>query len=103
MTDNGNADTIGDLIRSLFGFLNRGIYFLLGIMYQIFFNVASAQLFESETIKNFYGRIQLIIGVFMVFKLAVSILQGIMSPDQFSNPKEGFGNFITNITAIIFH
>ena len=58
-------------------------------MYQIFFNVACAQLFESETIKNFYGRIQLIIGVFMVFKLAVSILQGIMSPDQFSDPKSG--------------
>lgn len=101
MTDNGNADTIGDLIRSLFGFLNRGIYFLLGIMYQIFFNVASAQLFESETIKNFYGRIQLIIGVFMVFKLAVSILQGIMSPDQFSNPKEGFGNFITRVVVAL--
>jgi hypothetical protein len=101
MTDNGNANTIGDLIRSLFGFLNRGVYFLLGIMYQIFFNVASAQLFESETIKNFYGRIQLIIGVFMVFKLAVSILQGIMSPDQFSDPKSGFGNFITRVVVAL--
>ena len=101
MTDNGNADTIGDLFRNLGGVLNNVIYFLLGIMYQIFFNVSSAQLFESATIKNFYGRIQLIIGVFMVFKLAVSILQGIMNPDQFSNPKEGFGNFIMRVVVAL--
>lgn len=101
MTDNGNADTIGDLFRKLGSVLNNVVYFLLGMMYQIFFNVASAQLFESETIKNFYGRIQLIIGVFMVFKLAVSILQGIMSPDQFSDPKSGFGNFITRVVVAL--
>lgn len=101
MTDNDNANTIGDLFRSLGGVLNNAVYFLLGIMYQIFFNVASAQLFETETIKNFYGRVQLIIGVFMVFKLTVSILQGIMDPDQFSNPKEGFGNFITRVVVAL--
>ena len=101
MTDNDNANTIGDLFRSLGGVLNNAVYFLLGIMYQIFFNVASAQLFETETIKNFYGRVQLIVGVFMVFKLAVSILQGIIDPDQFSNPKEGFGNFITRVVVAL--
>ena len=97
MTDNANADTIGDLFRTLGAVLNSGIYFLLGLMYQIFFNVSSAQLFENETIKNFYSRIQLIIGVFMIFKLAVTILQGIMNPEQFASQKEGFGNFITRV------
>lgn len=101
MTDNDNANTIGDLFRSFGAVLNNAVYFLLGLMYQIFFNVSSAQLFESETIKNFYGRIQLIIGVFMVFKVAVSILQGIMDPDKFMNPKEGFGNFITRVVIAL--
>ena len=97
MTDNNNADVIQDLLRRFGAVLNKGVYFLLGIMYQIFFNVSSAQLFESETIKNFYGRIQLIIGVFMIFKLAISILQGIMDPEKFTSPKEGFGTIITRI------
>ena len=97
MTDNNNADVIQDLLRRFGAVLNKGVYFLLGIMYQIFFNVSSAQLFESETIKNMYGRIQLIIGVFMVFKLAISILQGIMDPEKFTHPKEGFGTIITRI------
>lgn len=97
MTDNSDANTINDVFRSLGAAINRIIYFLLGIMYQIFFNVSSAQLFESETIKNFYGRVQLIIGVFMVFKLAISILQGIMDPEKFTNPKDGFGSVITRV------
>lgn len=101
MTDNSTANTLGDLGRLIQQLMNWGVYVLLAGMYQVFFNVASAQLFESETIKNFYGRIQLIIGVFMVFKLAVSILQGIMDPDKFMNPKEGFGNFITRVVVAL--
>ena len=97
MTDTSNTGTIEDLFRSLGQVLNKGLYFLLATMYQIFFNVASAQLFENETIKNFYARIQLIIGVFMIFKLTISILQGIMDPDKFTNPKEGFGSIITRV------
>lgn len=97
MTDNGTADVFGDIGRTLGNLFNSGVYTLLAGMYQVFFNVASAQLFENETIKNFYGRVQLIIGVFMIFKLSISILQGIMNPDKFTNPKEGFGNVITRI------
>ena len=97
MTDTADADTLSDVTRSFGATLNRIVYFLLGIIYQIFFNVSSAQLFESETIKNFYGRVQLIIGVFMVFKLAISILQGIMDPEKFTNPKDGFGSVITRV------
>lgn len=101
MTDNSTANTLGDLGRLIQQLMNWGVYVLLAGMYQVFFNVASAQLFESETIKNFYGRVQLIIGVFMVFKLAVSILQGIMDTDKFMNPKEGFGNFITRVVVAL--
>lgn len=101
MTDNNQANTLHDMIRGVFSAFNKGIYFLLGAMYQIFFNVSSAQLFENETVKNFYARIQLIIGVFMIFKLAVTILQGIMDPDKFTNPKEGIGNVITRIVTAL--
>ena len=101
MTDNSNAGTMTDIVRAIGGALNRGVYFLLSLMYQIFFNVASVQLFENETIKNFYGRVQLIIGVFMIFKLTISILQGIMDPDKFTNPKEGFGSIITRVIVAL--
>ncbi len=102
MTDYMTANTINDLLRSVFALIDRVAYWLLGIMYEILFNVASADIFSNATIKNFYGRIQLILGVFMIFKLAVTIIQGIINPDTFTDKKSGFGNIITRIvTAII--
>lgn len=102
MTDYMTANTINDLLRSVFALLDRVAYWLLGIMYEILFNVASADIFSNATIKNFYGRIQLILGVFMIFKLAVTIIQGIINPDTFTDKKSGFGNIITRVvTAII--
>ena len=101
MTDTLEPGVVGNLVRTLGASLNFCVYFLLGLMYQIFFNVASAQLFESETIKNFYGRVQLIIGVFMVFKLAITILQGIMDPEKFMGNKEGFGTIITRVVVAL--
>lgn len=102
MTDYWTANTLNDMIRSFFALLDKVAYWLLGYMYEILFNVASADIFSNATIKNFYGRIQLILGVFMLFKLAISIIQGIISPDSFTDKKSGFGNIITRIvTAII--
>ena len=101
MTDTLEPGVGGNFVRTLGASLNFCVYFLLGLMYQIFFNVASAQLFESETIKNFYGRVQLIIGVFMVFKLAITILQGIMDPEKFMGNKEGFGTIITRVVVAL--
>lgn len=83
------------------GFLGRALdglmYWLLGLTYKIFFNVASAELFTNETIKNFYGRVQLILGVFMIFKLAVSIIKGIVNPDSVTDKSNGMGNLVTRI------
>ena len=97
MTDNTVANIWGDIIRTIYRLLDTVVYWLLGLMYQIFFNVASAELFTNETVKNFYGRVQLILGVFMIFKLAVSIVKGIVNPDTFVDKKEGFGNIIYRI------
>lgn len=97
MHDYATANTINDMFRGLFSVLDRAAYWLLGIMYEILFNVASADLFANETIQKFYGRVQLIIGVFMIFKLAVSIIKGIINPDSFTDKKAGFSNMITRI------
>lgn len=97
MTDYMTANTINDLFRSLFALLDKAAYTLLGWMYEILFNVASADIFANETVQKFYGRIQMIIGVFMLFKLAVSIIQGIINPDTFTDKKAGFSTIISRV------
>lgn len=91
-----------DVIRLLFASIDRPAYFLLGLMYRLFFNVASADIFANDTIMKFYSRVQLILGVFMMFQLAVIILRGIMNPDSFVDSKSGISNLITRISIGLF-
>ncbi len=86
-----------DIVRLLFSTLDRPAYWLLGLVYQLFFNVASADLFSNGTIMSFYKRIQLIIGVFMMFQLAMTILKGIMNPDSFTDSKTGASNLVKRV------
>lgn len=96
------ASVAQDIIRTLFSTLDRPAYWLLGLVYELFFNVASADLFSNDTIMKFYGRVQIILGVFMMFQLAMTILKGIVSPDTFISKDKGVGNLITRIaTALI--
>lgn len=103
MTDYMNASTINDLIRSVIvTIIDRPAYFILCLVYQIFFNVATAELFSNALIKDFYYRCQLIIGVFMLFKFAVTILEGIVDPSRVTDKKNGAGKIITRIiTSLI--
>lgn len=91
------ATFIQNAIRHVFVFIDKTAFWLLGLMYQIFFNVATADLFNSEIILDFYKRFQLIIGVFMVFQLALLILRGIMDPEQVTDKKAGAGSFVKRV------
>lgn len=97
MTDYMSASTIGDLIRLIMSTIDRNAYFILSIAYQIFFNVATAELFSNALVKDFYYRCQLIIGVFMLFKFAVTILEGIVDPNKATDKKAGAGKIVSRI------
>ena len=97
MTDYMTANTINDLFRSLFALLDKAAYTLLGWMYEILFNVASADIFANDTVQKFYGRMQMIIGVFLLFTLSVSIIHGIINPDTFTDKKAGFSTIIGRV------
>ena len=99
MTDNTNAGVLWDAVRAFSSFLDRGVYGLLNIVYQVFFNITSVDLFQNEVMMRFYGRIQLILGVFMMFQLAMTILKGIVDPNSFTDSKSGAGNLVYRVAT----
>ena len=99
-TEAANLKT--DMIRLFLSYLDRPAFMLLGLVYQLFFNVASVNIFSSDTIMKFYGRVQLILGVFMMFQLAMTILKGIVNPDSFTDSKSGANNLIMRIVTALF-
>ena len=96
------SSIVVDAIRKILSFFDRAAFWLLGLVYELFFNVASADLFANSSLMKFYGRMQLILGVFMMFQLALTILKGIVNPESFTDKKSGAGNFITRVvTALV--
>ena len=97
----GSANFFENGIRTVFSTLDRPAYWLLEIVYQLFFNVASADIFANGMVMKFYGRIQMILSVFMMFQLALIIIKGIMNPDSFYDKKSGVGNFVTRVVVAL--
>ena len=98
------ASVMSDIIRKFLSTIDIPAYALLGLVYELFFNVASADLFSNDTIMKFYGRVQIILGVFMMFHLAMTILKGIVAPDNFfkdSGDTSGSNLIVRIITALI--
>lgn len=87
-----------DTIRKVLSMFDYPVYIILGFAYQLFFNVASADVFSGGTIMKFYGRVQVIIGVFMMFQLAMTFLRGVVEPDSFSKDKGG-GSFLRRVAT----
>ena len=97
MTDYMTPGIVSDAVRSFLTFFDRLFFLLLQGVYQVFFNVSTAELFSNALIRDFYYRCQLIIGVFMLFKLSVTILEGIMDPARVTDKKSGAGKIISRI------
>ena len=90
-----------DIPRMLVSLLDQVVYLLLKYVYAIFFNIANSEVISSKTIAAFYGRVQLILGVVMIFKLSVSLLQVIINPELLTDQKQGFGKIISRILIML--
>ena len=76
-------------IRTVFVTMDIGVYYLLHFVYELIFTIASINLLDREMIYNIFSRVQLVIGIFMMFRLIMIILKGIASPDTVSDSKSG--------------
>ena len=69
-----------EFFRSIFAALDAVGYWLLEGIYDVFFTVSNATILSGDTMNDLYLRLQLIFGVFMVFKLSLTILNIIINP-----------------------
>lgn len=99
--DNSNPKWYGQALRFILSILDWAVYSMITVVYEILFNIADSTIFSSNTIKNFYSRIQLIIGVFMIFKLSVSLLHAVINPDYLTDQKKGMGKIISRLIAML--
>lgn len=95
-TDYTAYSKLNDAFRGLFALLDKPVYILLTFLYKLFFNVSTWEFF-SKSFFEFFNRVQLIIGVYMIFQLAVAILRGILDPDNFLKNQSGAKGLVPRI------
>ncbi len=96
-TDQIAPGTVPNAFRYITGSLDVLFFTILKAVYEIFFNVATAEFFSNATIRSLYGRIQIILGVFMVFRLTIIVLQTLIEPDKINDKNEGFSAVIKRV------
>ncbi len=101
LTDFSRVDVITKTIRSIFSVIDGVAYGLLALLYKLFYAVATSEIFKAATISQIYSRIQLIIGVFMVFELTMSVIKGIVNPDTFTDSKSGGSTLLIRVAIAL--
>ena len=82
-------------------FVFRFIGFMIKSLYSLIVMLADANLLENEAFDNVKNNIFGLIGLFMVFKLAFSIIQYITNPDKLSDSSVGASKVLTKVVVVL--
>lgn len=99
LEDIGNA--IIQAIRTLMGVFAALLYNFIVDLYNVFMIIARVQILNDNYIQSIYNKVGIILGLFMVFKLSFSLIQSLISPEKFTDKKNGYANIIIRCVVSI--
>ena len=73
---------VRNFLQPFFYWIDKIIYGFIQDLYNLFFQISNVSLLSDTTVANFAQRIYIIIGVFMLFKVAISLITMLVSPDS---------------------
>ena len=74
-----------------------GILFnFISTLYDLLIAISRTSILTQGDIAQFAARIEILLGIFMLFKLSFSLITYIVNPDDFSDKSKGFGKLIQN-------
>ena len=94
------VESVGmDLIHGFFALLDSVVYGLISDCYEFIDALVEPRL-ESSIIDEISGRVYLILGIFMLFKVSWSFVTYIVNPDSMLDREKGVQKIITNIVVM---
>ena len=101
MTNSTENHWYNDIGHTFTRLICQGIYFVLAGVYNILIQIADEPIIGSASVAKFFSRIQLIIGIFMMFRISISILQTIINPDSLTDSKNGTSGVIIKVIVAL--
>jgi len=65
------------------------------------FDIANAEIINSEVYQSFEERVYIILGIFMLFKVTVSLLSYLVNPDKMNDKEAGMGKMVTRTVVVL--
>lgn len=82
-------------------FIFKFVAFMIKSLYNLIVMLADVNFFSNDSFKAMKSNIFGLIGLFMVFKLAFSIIQYITDPDKMSDKSAGAGKILTKVVVVL--
>lgn len=92
---------LANFCRGFLAILDSIGYFFLNGIFNIFFTIANASFFQGDVIDTFYSRIQMILGIFMIFRLTLTFLEIIVNPDLYKDKQKGAASLVKRIAIML--
>lgn len=87
----GFTDTISDWLLSFAMSMTIKLLMWIKPLLSLIFELANTTFFKQDAINDVTNRIYIILGILMIFKIAVSCIQFLISPDKADDKENGFG------------
>ena len=69
-------------LNGLFLLLDSLVYWVVSILYELFYDLASSKIIKNSVYQELSERILVVVGVVMLFYLAYSLLKALVNPDE---------------------
>lgn len=94
------GDMIVDAFIALCLEIDKMIYGINVLLFQLFLSIANARI-KDQIFIDFFNRIYVIIGIFMIFKVAFSLIQMLSNPDLMTDKEKGAGKLASQIVIAL--
>lgn len=93
------------LVRAAYNLLSTFVFQFIGFMVRSLYNLilmlSDADLLGSDAFDKLKSNVFGLIGLFMIFKLAFSVIQYITNPDKIADQQAGAGKILTKVVVVL--
>jgi len=94
-------DFINGILRPIGLLFDLIIYRLVEMIYNLFTTISNVGVFTQDNLNDFAGRIYVLLGVFMLFKVSFSLITYILNPDDLMDKNKGVSKLLTNFFVVL--
>ena len=84
------------IIRSFFFWIDYNLFGFIETLYNLLIDISRTTILTQGDIKEFASRVQMLLGVFMLFKVAFSIITYVINPDEMTDKSKGLAKLGQN-------